>query len=124
MTIGITNKAPVRAALAALHKINPVRAALFMDRLKEHAFPAKSPESALDSVLSTMGAARSQSYEAGNAFRAIVAAARDPERPCTVLKGLGEIERAWLVKAAALEKLSVLRRAISAEPQTHGGAVL
>lgn len=113
LTKGITNKAPVQAALSLLHKINPERATVFLDRLKEHAFPAKSPESALDSILSSVGSAQSQRKEAENAFRAIVAAARDPEKPCVVLKGLGDAERAWLIKAASLDKLTNLRRPLA-----------
>ncbi len=108
-TKGITNKAPVQGALAILPKLNPERAALFMSRLKEHAFPPKSPESALDSILTSIGA-KHQEHETQNALRAVVAAARDSEKPCAQLKGLGDKDRDWLIKAAGLEKIRTIHQ--------------
>lgn len=125
LSSGVTNRAPVKAALALLHKISPERATLFMSRLKAHAFEAKSPESALDSILTAKNVGYRQSYEMENSLRAVVAASRDDGKPCYALKGLAEKEKAWLEKAACLEKLRTLRRfgETETELQSHGAAV-
>lgn len=126
LSSGVTNRAPVKAAMAILHKVNPERAALFMSRLKAHAFEAKSPESALDSILTAKGAGYRHSYEMENALRAVVAATRDEGKPCGLLRGLPDKDKAWLEKAACLEKLRTLRRFVgddSSELQSHGAAV-
>lgn len=103
----ITRRAPVRAAMALIHKVNAARASVFVERLNTHDLPGGTIESLLHRAFTAPYKKRNHHDECSIAMRSVVATLRDEK--ITRLFGIGDEDLAWLVKTAGLEKLSTIR---------------
>lgn len=103
----ISRRAPVRAALALIHKLNPERAELFMNRLNSYDFPGGTIEALLHRAFTAAYKKRSHTEECAVALRACVAALRDDQ--LARLYEIGPDDLVWLVKATGLDALAGIR---------------
>lgn len=108
-TSKVARRAPLRAALVVMHRINPQRARLFAKRMSEHDLPGGTPESSLDRALTDRGKLHPD-QECGLAMRCAYSALKDNDRGVSKLYVANTEQLTWLVRAAKLDPILVLRR--------------